>query len=351
MTLASIGDAVIATDTEGRVTFLNAVAQDLTGWTPGRRRGQAAGGRVRHPQRADPPAGREPGREGAAGGRGRRPGEPHGPDRQGRDRAAHRRQRRPDPGCGGRDDRRRADLPGRDRAAPGGAAAQRPARRDPRPWAKRRRWRTGPAASCGRCARTSAGTWACSGRSTRAGEALACRQSWHRPDVPVDEFEKASCSRTFEKGEGLPGRVWASGKPAWILDIAQDANFPRLASAVRLRPAQRLRLPRRRRRPDARRDRVLHPAHPGAGRRPAGDDGDRGRERRPVHRAEGRRGRTAAQRAGARRLLRERHGRPALGRARTGPSCGPTGPNWTCSATAGRSTSVAPSPTSTPTRT
>ena len=64
------------------------------------------------------------------------------------------------------------------------------------------------------------------------GDALVCRQSWHRPDVPVDEFETASCSRTFAKGEGLPGRVWASGQPAWILDIAQDANFPRLASAV-----------------------------------------------------------------------------------------------------------------------
>jgi PAS domain S-box-containing protein len=31
-TLASIGDGVIATDTEGRVTFLNSVAQALTGW-------------------------------------------------------------------------------------------------------------------------------------------------------------------------------------------------------------------------------------------------------------------------------------------------------------------------------
>ncbi len=32
-TLASIGDAVIATDKDGRVTFLNAVAQSLTAWT------------------------------------------------------------------------------------------------------------------------------------------------------------------------------------------------------------------------------------------------------------------------------------------------------------------------------
>jgi PAS domain S-box-containing protein len=31
-TLSSIGDAVIATDTEARVTFFNAVAQSLTGW-------------------------------------------------------------------------------------------------------------------------------------------------------------------------------------------------------------------------------------------------------------------------------------------------------------------------------
>jgi PAS domain S-box-containing protein len=33
VTLASIGDAVISTDAEGRVTFMNSVAESLTGWT------------------------------------------------------------------------------------------------------------------------------------------------------------------------------------------------------------------------------------------------------------------------------------------------------------------------------
>ena len=39
MTLSSIGDAVIATDTNGVVTFLNPVAESLTGW----KHGEAAG--------------------------------------------------------------------------------------------------------------------------------------------------------------------------------------------------------------------------------------------------------------------------------------------------------------------
>ena len=40
ITLASIGDAVLTTNTEGRVTFLNGVAQNLTGWQEAEATGQ-----------------------------------------------------------------------------------------------------------------------------------------------------------------------------------------------------------------------------------------------------------------------------------------------------------------------
>src|SRR5271168_4044390 len=43
VTLASIGDAVITTDNEGRITFLNPVAEALTGWTLQQAAGQPLG--------------------------------------------------------------------------------------------------------------------------------------------------------------------------------------------------------------------------------------------------------------------------------------------------------------------
>ena len=44
ITLASIGDAVVSTDADGRVVFLNAVAERLTGWTQAEAAGQPLDG-------------------------------------------------------------------------------------------------------------------------------------------------------------------------------------------------------------------------------------------------------------------------------------------------------------------
>ncbi|MEP7338232.1 MAG: two-component regulator propeller domain-containing protein [Acidobacteriota bacterium] len=66
-----------------------------------------------------------------------------------------------------------------------------------------------------------------------AASVLRCAAVWPPSGTAGLPFEAETRTKVFAPGEGLPGRVWASGQSHWITDLAQDANFPRLSAAVK----------------------------------------------------------------------------------------------------------------------
>ncbi|MGH7215921.1 MAG: PAS domain S-box protein, partial [Nitrospiraceae bacterium] len=68
-------------------------------------------------------------------------------------------------------------------------------------------------------------------RVDKATGTLRCFDQWSAPSVQADPFTMDTRQRTFTRGEGLPGRIWTSGKSAWVTDVTADANFTRGAQA------------------------------------------------------------------------------------------------------------------------
>jgi PAS domain S-box-containing protein len=62
---------------------------------------------------------------------------------------------------------------------------------------------------------------------------LRCVEVWHAPSQSTPEFETTTHRRTFSRGVGMPGRVWASAQPTWIPDVTADENFPRAEIAAK----------------------------------------------------------------------------------------------------------------------
>jgi diguanylate cyclase (GGDEF)-like protein/PAS domain S-box-containing protein len=75
----------------------------------------------------------------------------------------------------------------------------------------------------------------------RSAELLLCRENWHRGSGAIEEFMQASRDMVNPApvvapqgtvGGGLVRRVWASGAPVWIPDVAEVADFRRAQPAA-----------------------------------------------------------------------------------------------------------------------
>jgi signal transduction histidine kinase/CheY-like chemotaxis protein len=63
-------------------------------------------------------------------------------------------------------------------------------------------------------------------------DVLRCTHTWQRPGTSVEEFLETTRKTSLPASTGLPGRVWINQQPAWIEDVAKDADFTRAEAAV-----------------------------------------------------------------------------------------------------------------------
>jgi PAS domain S-box-containing protein len=66
----------------------------------------------------------------------------------------------------------------------------------------------------------------------REQQALTCSSSWSAESIDPLTRHRLSAQRSFAAGIGLPGRVWQTGSPLWIVDVLHDTSFIRQQGAA-----------------------------------------------------------------------------------------------------------------------
>jgi signal transduction histidine kinase/DNA-binding response OmpR family regulator len=69
-------------------------------------------------------------------------------------------------------------------------------------------------------------------RLESGADVLRCVEVWLQPGAGCEGFAELTRARTLARGTGLPGRMWTSGQPAWVEDVAQDPDFPLAEAAL-----------------------------------------------------------------------------------------------------------------------
>src|SRR5204863_10148639 len=69
---------------------------------------------------------------------------------------------------------------------------------------------------------------------SEGGEELGCADVWCAPSAGegAAEFARITRETKLRRSHGLPGRVWDTGEPHWVVDFALQDDFPRAESAA-----------------------------------------------------------------------------------------------------------------------
>jgi PAS domain S-box-containing protein len=73
-----------------------------------------------------------------------------------------------------------------------------------------------------------AALWAVDG----ASDVLRCVSVWQQPEIQATRFGEATRKLAMQRDVGLPGRVWTTGRPAWVSNMQEEEKFPRHSVAI-----------------------------------------------------------------------------------------------------------------------